>query len=457
LSHRKVEALDLFTKYNKPGPRYTSFPTIPFWETEKFSLNSWKERISKNNSSGKPISLYIHLPFCESLCTFCACHKRITKNHGVENPYINSLLKEWQIYVELFGTKPQIAELHLGGGTPSFFGPGSLDALLKGIFKNATKAINIDFSWEGHPNNTTKKHLEVLYHHGFERVSFGVQDYDPKVQNAIHRLQPFENVQRVTNEAREIGYKSVSHDLVFGLPFQTKTSIEHTINKTLALKPDRISFYSYAHVPWIKGNGQRGFNEKDLPSGTEKRELYDFGRNMLEANGYFEVGMDHFAKTSDPLFVAMKNGSLHRNFMGYTVQNTSMLIGLGASAISDIGNAYAQNKKDIKSYESDICNGELAILKGHILSKNDSFLKAQILNIMCRFHTEWKDSDWAMDEYFELMRELKEFESDGILELKSNGLKVTTVGIPFVRNIAMLFDEYLKKQESTVNLFSQTV
>ncbi|SOE23570.1 oxygen-independent coproporphyrinogen-3 oxidase [Spirosomataceae bacterium TFI 002] len=449
--------MDLFTKYNIPGPRYTSYPTVPFWQTDSFNSNAWKECISTNNNLEKPISVYIHLPFCESLCTFCACHKRITKNHSLETPYIDAVIAEWSHYFDLFGKKPTIAELHLGGGTPSFFSPESLDKLLKGIFQYANKAEAIDFSWEGHPNNTSFEHLKVLNNHGFERVSFGVQDYDPVVQKAIHRIQPFENVERVTRQAREIGYTSVSHDLVFGLPFQTKTSIENTINKTLELKPDRISFYSYAHVPWIKGNGQRGFNDDDLPSGPEKRELYDFGRQMLEANGYFEVGMDHFAKTSDPLFTAMKNGSLHRNFMGYTVQNTSMLIGLGASAISDIGNAYAQNSKDIKAYENSVANGELPLLKGHIMSPNDVFLKAQILNIMCRFGTTWKVSDWDTKDLFLLIQKLKEFEEDGLVEIHSKGLKVTPLGIPFVRNIAMLFDAYLLQKKGTENLFSQTV
>ncbi|MDO5615739.1 MAG: radical SAM protein, partial [Cruoricaptor ignavus] len=285
----------LINKYNIPGPRYTSYPTVPFWDEAGFSSSQWENSVIKsfnesNDSEG--ISIYIHLPFCESLCTFCACHKRITKQHGVEEPYIQTVLKEWDLYVELFQkqeagskskeergkmqeTKPKIKELHLGGGTPTFFSPENLKTLLEGIFSKSEIAENPEFSFEGHPNNTTKKHLQTLYDLGFTRCSFGVQDYDFAVQKAINRIQPFENVKKVTEWAREIGYKSISHDLVFGLPHQNWEKMEHTIRKTMELRPDRLAFYSYAHVPWIKGVGQRGFDENDLPSGEEKRKLYE--------------------------------------------------------------------------------------------------------------------------------------------------------------------------------------
>ncbi len=449
--------MNLVDKYNIAGPRYTSYPTVPFWQNEIFSESKWKEQLKKNSKKGDPISVYIHLPFCESLCTFCACHKRITKNHTLENPYITALLKEWEMYVEILGSRPIISELHLGGGTPSFFSSENLDVLMQGIFKRAEKAPKIDFSWEGHPNNTTYEHLEVLAKNGFRRVSFGVQDYDATVQKAIHRLQPYENVKKVTDDARKIGYKGVSHDLVFGLPFQTLTSMEFTIKKTLELNPDRIAFYSYAHVPWIKGNGQRGFEEKDLPDGVEKRALYDFGRKLLEENGYFEVGMDHFAKKSDPLFIAMSEGKLHRNFMGYTIQKTSVLIGLGASAISDAGTGYAQNAKGIEEYQRTVEEGKLPVVKGHILSEQDVFIKEQILNIMCRFYTTWKYNDWESETLFAILLKLKEFEKDGLLEVHSHGLKVTSLGIPFVRNISMVFDQYLTENTVSTNLFSKTV
>src|SRR5690606_11990752 len=292
----------------------------------------------------------IHLPFCESLCTFCGCHKRITKRHEVESPYISNVLKEWKLYCELFETKPRIKELHLGGGTPTFFSPENLTRLVNGIFASATPAENYGFSFEGHPNNTTKEHLKALYDVGFRRVSYGVQDYNSKVQLAIHRLQPFENVKNVTQWAREIGYSSVGHDIIFGFPFQTKENVAETILKTTALMPDRLAFYSYAHVPWLKGNGQRGYKDSDLPTAGEKREQYGIGKALLAEAGYTEIGMDHFSLKTDSLFKAMEDGTLHRNFMGYTVSKTKVMIGLGISSISDSWDGFAQNVKGLEEY-----------------------------------------------------------------------------------------------------------
>ena len=249
----------LLHKYNIPGPRYTSYPTVPYWDENSFSPDGWKQtllRSFKESNQTEGISLYIHLPFCESLCTFCACHKHITKQHGVENQYIETVLKEWDLYLDLLGERPVIKELHLGGGTPTFFSPKNLKYLLEGIFSKAEIHPQREFSIEGHPNNTTREHMQTLYDLGFRRISFGVQDYNEKVQKAINRVQPFENVEKVTLVAREIGYESISHDLVFGLPFQDLDAMVNTIEKTRTLNPDRIAFYSYAHVPWIKGVGQ---------------------------------------------------------------------------------------------------------------------------------------------------------------------------------------------------------
>ncbi|MBN4047307.1 oxygen-independent coproporphyrinogen III oxidase, partial [bacterium AH-315-P13] len=328
----------LVNKYNVAGPRYTSYPTVPYWSNDTFSLKRWKASLIKsfnesNNSEG--ISLYIHLPFCESLCTFCGCNKRITKRHEVESPYINAVLKEWHLYCNLLEEKPKIKELHLGGGTPTFFSPQNLTMLINSIVNSATLANGYEFSFEGHPNNTTREHLQALFDVGFRRVSYGVQDYNETVQKAIHRIQPFENVKQATEMAREIGYTSVGHDIIFGLPFQTLEHIEYTIIKTKELLPDRLAFYSYAHVPWIKGNGQRGFKEADLPSPSLKREQYQLGKKLLSKAGYHEIGMDHFALPTDSLFKAMKTHKLHRNFMGYTASKTQTMIGLGVSSISD--------------------------------------------------------------------------------------------------------------------------
>lgn len=448
-------AENLINKYNVAGPRYTSYPTVPFWDLDNFDAQKWKIGLlsfGKTEILTNGLSLYIHLPYCESLCTFCACHKRITKNHGVETSYIEALLAEWQMYLSILGVKPTIKEIHLGGGTPSFFSAENLQRLLSGILEKADVATNQAFSFEGHPNNTTEEHLQTLYDLGFRRVSFGVQDYDPIVQKAIHRIQPFEAVERVTNLARSIGYTSVSHDLVFGLPFQKVTSIKNTIQKTLELRPERIAFYSYAHVPWIKGNGQRGFEDEDLPTANEKRNLYEVGLELFEQSGYAEVGMDHFALPSDELFVAMKNEKLHRNFMGYTTQSSRAMIGLGASSISDIWGAFSQNPKDIEAYKNKVFNGELPAEKGHILTKTDLLVREQILNMMCNFKTSWSD-EWIFSE--EMNQTLLEMKQDGILELQPNGLIVKQRA--FVRNICMVFDQYLVKNRRNERLFSQTI
>ena len=359
--------------------------------------------------------MYIHLPYCESLCTFCGCNKRITKNHEVEKPYIEAVLKEWQLYLNHFTEKPRISEIHLGGGTPSFFKAEMLKMLIEGILDFAVLHENLEFSFEGHPGNTTFEHLQTLYNLGFRRVSFGVQDYDPIVQKAIHRIQSLESVQRVTEWSKQIGYESVSHDLVFGLPFQTSDSMIDTIHKTLALKPDRLAFYSYAHVPWLKGNGQRGFKDADLPSAELKRELYEIGRDLFEQNGYAEIGMDHFALAHDSMFKAMQNKTLNRNFMGYTTTQTKVLLGLGVSSISDSWSGFSQNVKDVDEYLQMLDNNQLPLLKGHILSDEDLVVRQQILDIMCQFKTSWQVDDFTDEERENLFVKLEGFEQDGLL------------------------------------------
>lgn len=449
----------LIDKYNIPGPRYTSYPTVPFWDESSFSVEEWKDSVVRSfheSNSGEGISIYVHLPFCEALCTFCACHKRITKQHKVEVPYLETVLKEWKLYRDIFAERPKIKELHLGGGTPTFFSPENLRTLLEGIFAEADIAPHPEFSFEGHPNNTTREHLQVLYDLGFRRCSFGVQDYDPKVQKAINRIQPFENVKAVTDWARETGYVSVSHDLVFGLPFQNWEAMEYTIRKTLELKPDRLAFYSYAHVPWIKGVGQRGFDENDLPSGEEKRRLYENGKKLLEDLGYIEVGMDHFSLPHDDLYKAMINGNIHRNFMGYTSSKTQLMIGLGMSAISDSWYAFAQNEKTVEEYEKRVSAGEIPVIKGHILNNEDLVVRRHILNIMCRLETSW-DQQNSFPELENALEHLREMEEDGLVEISDNSIRITEKGRAFTRNVAMAFDLRMLRNRPETRIFSMTV
>ena len=450
----------LINKYNIPGPRYTSYPTVPFWNKEGISISDWKKSLNrsfKESNKKDGISIYIHLPFCESLCTFCACHKHITKRHEVETPYIKTVINEWKLYLNLFDEKPVLREIHLGGGTPTFFKAKNLNYLIASILKTVDLHKDYEFSFEGHPNNTTKEHLKTLYDLGFTRVSFGVQDYNEKVQKAIHRIQPFNNVKNVTYWAKVIGYTSVSHDLVFGLPFQTINNVIDTIKKTSELKPDRISFYSYAHVPWVKGVGQRGFSEKDIPKGKSKRKLYEIGKHMLLNLGYVETGMDHFSLPTDTLFKAFDNASMHRNFMGYTTNSTQLMIGLGMSAISDSWYSFAQNEKSLKEYQKRIEQKELPILKGHLLTKEDLIIRQHILNIMCHFKTSWKTSNLKFKELPETIKRLHELQNDGLVLITDDELIVPKIARPFVRNICMAFDLRLIRNKPDTQLFSMTI
>ncbi len=450
----------LISKYNVTGPRYTSYPTVPYWDQDTFSLRAWKKTLQEHfreSNIKEGISVYIHLPFCEQMCTFCGCNKRITKNHDVEVPYIKSVIKEFLMYQELFDERPIIKQLHLGGGTPTFFSTKNLERLLDGIFAIGRCAENCELSFEGHPNNTTKEHLRGLAKHGFDRVCYGVQDYNATVQKAINRIQPFEHVQRVTLEAREEGFNSVGHDIIYGLPFQTQSDIIATLQKTIRLRPDRIAFYSYAHVPWIKGNGQRGFKVENLPSAEQKRLQYETGKNMLTEAGYVEIGMDHFALKTDGLYKALKKGSVHRNFMGYNASKTPIMIGLGVSAISDSWYSFAQNVKSLEAYQQLVEEGILPVFRGHILTSEDLQIRTHILNLMCKFETSWDDSSLFFSELPKVLQALQELEKDGLIEIYAKKIIVTPKGRPFVRNICLPFDLRLQRKKPETPLFSMTV
>ena len=449
---------ELISKYNVAVPRYTSYPTVPVWK-DGISVEKWKEvfvlQFQLHREEG--ISLYIHLPFCESLCTYCGCNKKITTNHSVEEDYMQTILKEWNIYTELMQDPPIIRELHLGGGTPTFFSPSNLERLLKGILEKAVVHPEHEFSFEGHPNNTTYAHLETLYHLGFQRVSFGVQDNDPVVQRIINRIQPVENVRAVTEAARKIGYKSVNYDLIYGLPLQNKERMEKTIMQSVALRPDRIAFYSYAHVPWTS-RGQRLFDETDLPSTEQKMELYQLAKQLFMENGYEDIGMDHFALPTDDLFIARNNGTLHRNFMGYTTQKTAILLGLGVSSISDVGIAFAQNDKTLHDYTAAVENNELPVRKGYFLSEEDIAFRKYILNISCQGKTNFNPAHLLLLEQYTFPI-LAELYTDGLVNYNREGLTVTKLGLHFIRNICSAFDLHLIRREgsNSEKLFSKAI
>ncbi|WP_202182968.1 oxygen-independent coproporphyrinogen III oxidase [Chitinophaga solisilvae] len=452
--------MNLIRKYNVAAPRYTSYPTVPYWDENSFALEQWKALLKKSfreYNQREGISLYIHLPFCEKLCTYCGCNKHITVNHAVEVPYIQALLQEWQLYINTFEGKPRIREIHLGGGTPTFFSAENLQLLLDGIYQHATLLPDAALGFEGHPGNTTPEHLQTLYNLGFRRISLGIQDFDIRVQEIINRVQPFEMVAEVVKHARATGFSAINFDLIYGLPLQTACGMQDTIDKVMQLRPDRISFYSYAHVPWIKGVGQRRYSEADLPKDEEKRRLYELGKKLFARNGYTEIGMDHFALPGDELFIAAAKGQLHRNFMGYTVSHTSLLVGLGASSIGDNGYAYVQNEKQVAAWQTMVNNGRFPVVRGHMLSEEDILLRGHIRNLMCTFETSWRKADTQCDAIMEGLQRLQELEQDGLVSVVPDKVVVTPEGKPFIRNICMAFDARLWRKLPDSQLFSKAI
>jgi oxygen-independent coproporphyrinogen-3 oxidase len=447
---------ELIQKYHVAAPRYTSYPTVPYWDNEAFNTAKWaaavKETFTHSNAENG-ISVYIHLPFCESLCTYCGCNTRITKNHQVELPYIQAVLKEWSAYLQLFAATPVIRELHLGGGTPTFFSAKNLDLLINGILQQASLHPEAEFSFEAHPANTTEEHLLSLHQLGFKRISLGIQDFDPKVQLMINRIQSVAEVEMVTSQAREIGYTSVNYDLIYGLPFQNLEGLADTLRSVLTLRPDRIAFYSYAHVPWVKP-GQRRYTEIDLPSADQKQQLYELGREMLKEGGYVEVGMDHFTLKSDSLYTAEQEGYLHRNFMGYTHQYSQLMVGLGVSSISDSWTGFAQNVKKVEDYITLVNQGEIPVVKGHILTDEDLVIRRHILNLMCKGQTSWALPEEQHPAFTAGLERMKLIADDGLVAITGQHLCVTPSGKRFLRNICMALDSRLWANQPQTQLFS---
>ncbi|HXM50649.1 MAG TPA: oxygen-independent coproporphyrinogen III oxidase [Pyrinomonadaceae bacterium] len=445
---------DLFAKYDVPAPRYTSYPTVPFWSDSPGPVQ-WLDAIrTACDEEASSWSLYFHLPFCETLCTFCACNTVITRDHGREATYINLLHKEWQLYREQIPKLQQrpLRQLELGGGSPTFFSPDNLKRILEPIFAD----IQIDTdqfraSVEVDPRRTTREQLEALHALGFNRISLGVQDFDPVVQKLVNREQPLEQTRSVTDMARELGYNSVNYDLIYGLPRQTPESFRHTVEQTVELRPDCIAVYSFARVPWIKP-AQRSYKDEDLPVAGEKRALYEIARNLLADAGYVEIGMDHFALPDDGLASAQRHGTLHRNFMGYTELRTQVLLGLGVSAISETPTCFHQNEKAFPVYERRVLQGEVPTLRGHLLSEDDRRLREQILTFMTRFEVnlEPEQSEDAKVFLDPLLR-------DHLVEVRDQKLILTDRGRPFLRNACMFFDRRLRQQEQRPKLFSQAL
>lgn len=450
-----MTSTDLLKKYDVQAPRYTSYPTVPYWSetpTSEFWIESVKRALAPQDSAW---SLYVHVPFCESLCTFCGCNTSITRNHSVEEPYVNTLLKEYRTYLEKVPALRQspLKQIHLGGGTPTFLAPSQLKALVEGL-KNEVRSLvpNFEGSIEVDPRRTTRDQLKTLADCGFRRVSLGVQDFNSEVQRIVNRIQPFEITRDLTLVARDLGYDSVNYDLIYGLPKQTPESFRDTALKTIELRPDRIALYSFALVPWIKP-AQRLFKDEDVPMGDEKRNLYEIAYELLTQAGYIEIGMDHFALPSDALYKAHVEHRLHRNFMGYTDQRSEVLLGLGVSSISETPDCFHQNEKVLPVYERRVNSGEIPTLRGHILNEEDQRQRQLILEFMTRMELRLPSSEVETD-----VREfLNPLIEDGLVRIENERLTMTEVGKPFLRNACMALDLRLRRAKPTQKVFSRSL
>lgn len=446
----------LIEKYNTAVPRYTSYPTVPHWQSKAPTQNEWLENVKESYAEFPALSIYIHLPFCEALCTYCGCNKRITKNHTVESPYIEAVLKEWKIYLQNLEQRPTIKEIHLGGGTPTFFDAENLKRLISSILEDSDLAEDYEFSFEAHPNSTSSEHLKALFDLGFRRISIGVQDVSQDILKAINRKQTSDEVRGVTTWARAIGYTSVNYDIIYGLPFQKPSNILETAKFITEQRPDRIAFYSYAHVPW-KSASQRAFTIKDVPCGVEKNELYDIGRYLLEMDDYMAVGMDHFCLADEALYTAYQAGTMHRNFMGYTPNYTKCSIALGASSISDSWGMYVQNEKKVETYEQIVNSGLLPIIKGHKLSAMELMMRKHILNLMCKDTTQWTAASQDAISIEPFLPNLDDLVEDGLVTYDQNKIRITDMGKFFIRNICAAIDPIFQSQSSGNQVFSRAI
>ena len=451
---------EILEKYNRPGPRYTSYPTAPVWKDD-FGPEDLEERFARADKQATPVSLYMHLPFCESLCLFCACNVSIQKDKAVTIPYLTALKREIDHVSARISKKRSVLQFHWGGGTPTYLAPAQMEELFGYARERFAFAPDAEIGIEIDPRVTSRAHLETLRKLGFNRLSMGIQDFEPKVQQTIHRVQPYEMTRDLIVASRELGFESLNVDLIYGLPFQTAESFQATIDQVLTLEPDRVAMFSYAHVPWLRK--QQGAFQAHLPEGREKFRIFRSGLERFLGAGYLYIGMDHFARPSDELSIAQKNRTLHRNFQGYTTKAGADLYGMGVSAISSVGEAYAQNRREVPAYEAAVGERGIATMRGYRLSADDVLRREVIGRLLC--HTVIRKQEIeqefsiSFDEYFagEIER-LEEQRTEGLVSLDTGEIRVTALGRIFIRNVAMVFDRYLREQQMDQRpLFSKTL
>lgn len=459
---------ELLDRYNVQGPRYTSYPTAPEW-TEAIGPSDYEAACARADAKKGPVSLYLHLPFCDEQCWFCGCFMKVVpkpERQGVERGEIEGYLGDLHREIDRVAARVDhsrpVVQAHWGGGTPTYLTPSQADRLAQHLFEAFPLARNAEVSVEVDPRVTTPEHLETLRKRGFNRVSMGVQDFDPGVQELVNRVQPFEPTRDLVVAARDLGYESINLDLIYGLPGQRLQNFEKSLDQVLSLEPDRVALYSYAHVPWLK-RPQRVL-AAHLPEGTEKFAIFVSGIERFVAAGYVYIGMDHFAKPHDEIVKAQADRTLTRNFQGYSTHGGTDLYGMGVSAIGSIDDTYVQNTKDYKAYSAACARGEGSTIRGYRLSADDAMRRAIITRLLCHcvLDTRSIEAEFGLASFDETFSEaaahLPAFIEDGMVERTENEIRVTPMGRIFIRNVAMLFDAYLAhKAPDAPKIFSRTL
>jgi len=462
LDARAVAAVseEFLAKYNRPGPRYTSYPTAPVWKDD-FGPDDLERTFAAADAARTPVSLYMHIPFCESLCLFCACNVSIQKNKDVAVPYLATLKNEIAHVGQFVSKQRPVVQFHWGGGTPTYLTPAQMDDLFEFTRERFWFAPDAEIGIEVDPRVTTTEHLETLRRLGFNRLSMGVQDFNPLVQETVNRVQPYEMTRDLIAAARSLGFDSINVDLIYGLPYQTAGSFADTLDKILAIAPDRVAMFSYAHVPWLKK--QQGSFRGHLPEGMEKFRIFCVGLEKFSGAGYEYIGMDHFARPGDELAVAQRNRTLHRNFQGYTTKAGADLYGMGVSAISGFDAAYAQSYREVPAYSDAVVRRGIGTMRGYRMTADDRLRRAVISRLLCHTVIDKREIERefgiAFDEYFAPeMQQLEEFRGDGLAETSAQEIRVTPLGRVFIRNLGMIFDRYLREQQMDARpLFSKTL
>jgi len=442
---------ELLTRFDVPGPRYTSYPTADRF-TEAFReadyLTALEQERAGLAAAALPLSLYVHIPFCDSLCYYCACNKIITRHHESSIPYLQYLTREVDLQLPHLGQSKTVSQLHLGGGSPTFFNDAELTSLMRMLGERFDFIPKGEYSIEIDPRTIDTQRLATLKGLGFNRLSLGVQDFDPAVQKAVHRIQPYERVAELVAQARKLGFDSINMDLIYGLPQQTSESFHRTLAQVTGLRPDRIALYAYAHLP-ARFMAQRRILAEELPPAPEKVGMLTAALAAFEDAGYVYIGMDHFALPEDALAAAKREGKLHRNFQGYSTQPDCDLIGLGVSSIGKIGPTYSQNAKTLEAYQDALDHGHLPIIRGLAASHDDLVRRAVIMALMCRGQVHFEAVEQAYqisfrDYFAQELQQLQALARDGLVELPEGGIRVTDMGWFFVRGVAMTFDRYLQ-------------